>query len=561
MSRRDLFPRSTLRAARWRSMRVTRSIGAVRPPRGVPVVFLHGGPAPARRRRIAASRSGELPHHHLRPARRRRSAPLGEPPTTARRISCAMSRCCVRYFAIERGVVVRRLGARRCVELCDRLSGTLRASSCAIFLCRQSEMTGSLYGIRQVFARGVARRSPRRFGKASAAICHAYYRRVTDPNRRPTCRGAQLEAFMKGACSTLLRARTPSQVRRGCMGSAGAHRGQLLPPEIVAPEDDLIARSTAFARFPTTIVQGRYDMVCPIGTRTSWRVLAGGRLRRRAGCRAFGDGAGNPAQLVAASEQREAAELSRKRLPLCRFARTGVSVRCWRPRRVAGGFIDKNARDDAAGSTMADRGAGGWAILGGAAKRAIDTVRDGDAEGGSSAGNGDRPAPKAAAASSDDPHSSRSASAFSTSCTATPPASFAANIASPRSYGSSNHFSAWKHHETGVLRLRRFSRRHLPRQPMGANAECRVRYYDNGNGKDLGATCEFRTGAEFAYRFDDRSRLGFTFHHISNAGIARRIPGGGDGDRLLAALRSAEIAARRRESAPHGAALDEGAQR
>jgi len=50
-------------------------------------------------------------------------------------------------------------------------------------------------------------------------------------------------------------------------------------------------------------------------------------------------------------------------------------------------------------------------------------------------------------------------------------------------------------------------------------------YYDNGNGKDLGAHAEFRTGAEFAYRFDDRSRLGFTFHHISNAGIGKKNPG------------------------------------
>ena len=50
-------------------------------------------------------------------------------------------------------------------------------------------------------------------------------------------------------------------------------------------------------------------------------------------------------------------------------------------------------------------------------------------------------------------------------------------------------------------------------------------YYDKGNGKDLGSHSEFRTGAEFAYRFDDRSRLGFSFHHISNAGISKKNPG------------------------------------
>ena len=52
-----------------------------------------------------------------------------------------------------------------------------------------------------------------------------------------------------------------------------------------------------------------------------------------------------------------------------------------------------------------------------------------------------------------------------------------------------------------------------------------VGYYDNGAGKDLGNHIEFRTGAEFAYRFEDRSRLGLSFNHISNAGIGKRNPG------------------------------------
>ncbi len=46
-----------------------------------------------------------------------------------------------------------------------------------------------------------------------------------------------------------------------------------------------------------------------------------------------------------------------------------------------------------------------------------------------------------------------------------------------------------------------------------------------GNGKNLGSTVEFKTGAEFAYRFDDHSRLGLQFDHISNAGISKHNPG------------------------------------
>lgn len=49
--------------------------------------------------------------------------------------------------------------------------------------------------------------------------------------------------------------------------------------------------------------------------------------------------------------------------------------------------------------------------------------------------------------------------------------------------------------------------------------------YGNGEGKDLGHAIEFRSGLEIAYRFDDYSRLGLSFTHISNAGIGDRNPG------------------------------------
>lgn len=52
-----------------------------------------------------------------------------------------------------------------------------------------------------------------------------------------------------------------------------------------------------------------------------------------------------------------------------------------------------------------------------------------------------------------------------------------------------------------------------------------VGYYNRGGGKDLGSPIEFKTGAEFAYRFDNASRLGIAFDHISNAGLGRHNPG------------------------------------
>lgn len=49
--------------------------------------------------------------------------------------------------------------------------------------------------------------------------------------------------------------------------------------------------------------------------------------------------------------------------------------------------------------------------------------------------------------------------------------------------------------------------------------------YHDGDGKDLGHVIEFRSGLEIAYRFDDRSRLGLTLYHLSNASLDDNNPG------------------------------------
>ena len=50
-------------------------------------------------------------------------------------------------------------------------------------------------------------------------------------------------------------------------------------------------------------------------------------------------------------------------------------------------------------------------------------------------------------------------------------------------------------------------------------------YWYRGEGLNLGSWWEFRSGAEFDYRFANRSRLGLAFYHISNAGLTKQNPG------------------------------------
>lgn len=49
--------------------------------------------------------------------------------------------------------------------------------------------------------------------------------------------------------------------------------------------------------------------------------------------------------------------------------------------------------------------------------------------------------------------------------------------------------------------------------------------YSEGGGLDLGHVVEFRSSLALGYRFDNRSRLGLRFYHLSNAGLGDRNPG------------------------------------
>jgi len=52
-----------------------------------------------------------------------------------------------------------------------------------------------------------------------------------------------------------------------------------------------------------------------------------------------------------------------------------------------------------------------------------------------------------------------------------------------------------------------------------------VGYYDDGNGKKLGNSIEFRTTIEFSYQLQNNDRIGISLGHISNANIGDKNPG------------------------------------
>ena len=49
--------------------------------------------------------------------------------------------------------------------------------------------------------------------------------------------------------------------------------------------------------------------------------------------------------------------------------------------------------------------------------------------------------------------------------------------------------------------------------------------YDEGDGKDLGHTIEFRSSIEVSYELKNKNRIGLSLSHISNANIGDKNPG------------------------------------
>ncbi len=273
MSRRDLFPPIEPYAAGTLAVDARHTLYWEQSgnPRGVPVVFLHGGPgagATPTHRRFFDPASYRIIIFDQRGAGR--SAPLGElaDNNTAQLVrDIEVLRL---YFAIERWVVFGgSWGSTLALSYAIAHPSRCRALVLrGIFLCRQSEIDWFLYGIRQVFPeawRAFAAPIPE---DERGDLLDAYYRRLTDPNPAVHLPAARSWSVYEGACSTLLpSADTTTSFGEDRMALGLARiEAHYFRHEIVAPEDDLIRSIDRIRAIPTTIVQGRYDMVCPIVT-------------------------------------------------------------------------------------------------------------------------------------------------------------------------------------------------------------------------------------------------------------------------------------------------------
>jgi proline iminopeptidase len=135
-----------------------------------------------------------------------------------------------------------------------------------IFLCRQSEIDWFLYGMRIVFPeawRAFAEFLPE---PERDDLLAGYYRRLIDPDPAVHMPAARAWSMYEGNCSTLLP--NPETVAafgedRLALGLARIE-AYFFTEHLIPPEADLVTNVGGIRHVPAVIVQGRYDMVCPI---------------------------------------------------------------------------------------------------------------------------------------------------------------------------------------------------------------------------------------------------------------------------------------------------------
>ena len=240
-------------------------------PRGAPVVFLHGGPG-----------AGTTPSHRrfFDPAHYRivlfdqrgagRSVPLGETrnnttPHLIRDVETLRQHLGIERWLVFGGSWGSTLALAYSESHPERCTGLVLRG---IFLCRRREIDWFLHDIRNIFPeawRSFAEYLP---AEERQDLLRHYHKRLMDPDSAVHMPAARRWSVYEGSCSTLLP--SPETVAafgddRMALGLARMEAHYFVN-DIFLPENSLLANLARIRRLPAIIVQGRYDVVCPIVT-------------------------------------------------------------------------------------------------------------------------------------------------------------------------------------------------------------------------------------------------------------------------------------------------------
>jgi len=238
-------------------------------PEGIPVVFLHGGPgagSSSRHRRFFDPAAYRIIVYDQRGAGR--STPLGElRDNTTPHLVADLERL-REHLGVARWLVFGgSWGSTLALAYAEahpaRVLGLMLRG---IFLCRPSEIDWFLYGLRNVFPEAWDKFAGFLPAAERSDLLASYHRRLVDPDPAVHMPAARSWSLYEGACSTLL----PSQETLAHFGDDVVALGlarieaHYFRNGIFLPPNTLLDNVHRLRGIPGVIVQGRYDMVCPI---------------------------------------------------------------------------------------------------------------------------------------------------------------------------------------------------------------------------------------------------------------------------------------------------------
>lgn len=238
---------------------------------GVPVLFLHGGPgagATASNRRFFDPTHYRIVIFDQRGAGR--STPLGSLDGNTTLNLIADIEALRRHLGIERWIVFGgSWGSTLAIAYAEAhpdrcLALVLRG----IFLCRPREIEWFLYGMGKFFPEVWNQFAEHLPIEHRDDLLGNYHARLIDPDPAVHLPAARAWSRYEGSCSTLMPSPdTVAEFDRDDMALGLARiEAHYFVNEIFMPPNALLENIDQLRNIPGFIVQGRYDMVCPVTT-------------------------------------------------------------------------------------------------------------------------------------------------------------------------------------------------------------------------------------------------------------------------------------------------------
>lgn len=238
-------------------------------PDGAPILFVHGGPGAGAA--AAHRRFFDPMHYRIIIADQRgagRSKPLGDLTSNTTDhliadIEVLRKRLELESWFLFGGSWGSSLALAYAIAHPERCCGLILRG---IFLCRRAEVDWFMTGMRRVFPEAWRRFAEFLPESERDDLLGSYYRRLVDPDPDVHLPAAKVWGQYEGACSTLLPSADAAASFAGATKSLGLARieAHYFVNDLFMPENHLLSGVERLREVPGVIVQGRYDMVCPL---------------------------------------------------------------------------------------------------------------------------------------------------------------------------------------------------------------------------------------------------------------------------------------------------------